>query len=53
MGTDNLFYKRKVRKAEMHRRKIDSRSPYDRVLMACEGEKTEPHYFRWLINLTL
>ncbi|MGA3083962.1 MAG: RloB family protein [Thermodesulfobacteriota bacterium] len=50
MGTDNLFRIRKARKAEMHRRKIASRSPYDRVLIACEGGKTEPHYFRWLIN---
>jgi len=50
MGTDNLFRIGKARKAEMHRRKIASRSPYDRVLIACEGGKTEPHYFRWLIN---
>jgi hypothetical protein len=50
MGTDNLFRKRKARKAEMHRRKIARRSPYDRVLIACEGGKTEPNYLRWLIN---
>ncbi|MGD9579621.1 MAG: RloB family protein [Syntrophorhabdus sp.] len=24
------------------------RAPYDRVLIVCEGEKTEPHYFSWL-----
>ena len=50
MGTDNLFHRRKVRRAEMHRRKMASRSPYDRVLIVCEGGKTEPHYFRWLIK---
>ncbi len=50
MGTDNLFHKRKARKAEMHRRKIATLSPLPRVLVVCEGGKTEPHYFRWLIN---
>ncbi|MEW6187294.1 MAG: RloB family protein [Thermodesulfobacteriota bacterium] len=50
MGTDNLFHRRKARKAERHRRKMASRSPYDRVLIVCEGGKTEPNYVRWLIN---
>ncbi|MBI5604798.1 MAG: RloB domain-containing protein [Deltaproteobacteria bacterium] len=50
MGTDNLFHKRKARKAEMHRRRIATLSPLPRVLIVCEGGKTEPHYFRWLIN---
>lgn len=50
MGTDNLFHRRKARKAERHRRKMASLSPYDRVLIICEGGKTEPHYFRWLTN---
>lgn len=27
------------------------REPYDRVLIVCEGEKTEPHYFEALIEL--
>ncbi len=27
------------------RRKSPNREPYDRVLIVCEGSKTEPHYF--------
>jgi hypothetical protein len=50
MGTDNLFHKRKARRAERHHRKMASRSPYDRILIACEGGKTEPYYFRCLRN---
>lgn len=50
MGTDNLFHKRKARQAEKHHRKMANRSPYERVLIVCEGGKTEPHYFKWLAN---
>ena len=45
MGTDNLFHKRKERKAESLRRRQAMKSPYDVVLIVCEGEKTEPNYF--------
>jgi len=48
MGSDDLFHKRKAQKTELHRRKIARLSPYERVLIVCEGEKTEPNYFRWL-----
>lgn len=48
MGTDDLFHKRKARKAEsLHRRQV-KRAPYDVVLIVCEGSKTEPNYFRGL-----
>ena len=30
------------------RRRSPRREPYDRVLIVCEGEKTEPNYFREL-----
>jgi hypothetical protein len=40
MGTDDLFHKRKARKAESHRRKKAMRAPYERVLIVCEGMKT-------------
>jgi len=50
MGSDQLFHKRKARSAESLRRKRARRSPYDMVLIVCEGEKTEPNYFRALIN---
>lgn len=45
MGTDDLFHKRKARKAELLRRKLAKRAPYDVVLIVCEGSKTEPNYF--------
>ena len=50
MGCDNLFHKRKAQKEAKHRRKMAKRDPYERVLIVCEGEKTEPNYFRWLRN---
>ena len=48
MGSDNLFHKRKARQAESLRRKKARRASYDTVLIVCEGEKTEPNYFREL-----
>jgi hypothetical protein len=48
MGSDDLFRKRKAWKAERHRRRKAKQSPYERVLIVCEGAKTEPNYFRWL-----
>ena len=54
MGTDDLFHKRKARLAESHRRDKAKRDPYERVLIVCEGKKTEPYYFRGLCqNLRL
>jgi hypothetical protein len=48
MGTDDLFHKRKARLAESHRREKAKQAPYERILIVCEGMKTEPHYFRGL-----
>ena len=48
MGTDNLFHKRKARLAETHRREKAKRAPYERILIVCEGMKTEPRYFHGL-----
>ena len=45
MGTDNLFHKRKERKAELLRRRRATKAPYDVILIVCEGGKTEPNYF--------
>ncbi len=39
MGTDNLFHKRKERKAELLRRRRAIKGPYDVILIVCEGEK--------------
>ena len=48
MGTDDLFHKRKARKATELARHKARRKPYAKVLIVCEGEKTEPLYFEGL-----
>jgi len=48
MGTDEVFHKRKARRAKDLVRQQARRAPYDKVLIVCEGEKTEPYYFKEL-----
>ena len=50
MGTVNLFHKRKAKAADGLERRKAKRESYDKVLIVCEGEKTEPNYFNELIN---
>lgn len=45
MGSDDLF---KKRKASQLKRKAPKREAYDKVLIVCEGEKTEPFYIEEL-----
>lgn len=45
MGTDDLHHKRKAKNAKDLRRRAAKRDPYAKILIVCEGEKTEPHYF--------
>ncbi len=45
MGTDNLHHKRKAKNAGQLARRGPRREPYAKVLIVCEGEKTEPNYF--------
>ncbi|TWI65755.1 RloB-like protein [Desulfobotulus alkaliphilus] len=45
MGTDDLHHKRKERRLSSLARERANRAPYERVLIVCEGEKTEPAYF--------
>jgi len=44
MGTDDLFKKRKVRTEKALSRQRRQRAAFDKVLIVCEGEKTEPYY---------
>lgn len=44
MGTDNLFWKRKNQK--LKRKSKGKGKPPKLFLIVCEGEKTEPNYFR-------
>ncbi|MDO1510407.1 MULTISPECIES: RloB family protein [unclassified Neisseria] len=49
MGSDDLFKKRKAKKtSELKRKKYCE--PYKRILIVCEGGKTEPNYFIGLRN---
>ncbi len=50
MGIDNLFHKRKARSSVELKRKNANKKPYDKILIVCEGEKTEPLYFKSLID---
>ncbi len=46
MGSDDLFKKRKARSASDIERKTHHRRIAERVLIVCEGEKTEVFYFK-------
>lgn len=46
MGSDDLFHKRKQRHVASLKRQKARRAPYDRVLIVCEGAKTEPNYLK-------
>ncbi len=50
MGSDDLHHQRRARRAKDLARRKSSRAPYDRVLIVCEGSKTEPNYLRELID---
>lgn len=47
MGTDNLYHKK--RKADDFQRQQAELNPYEKVLIVCEGKKTEANYFNKLI----
>ena len=48
MGSDDLFRKRKPKTGRDFKRRSPKRAPYDKVLIVCEGSKTEPNYFNEL-----
>lgn len=52
MGTDDLFKKRRDKRTQ---RKAFIKEQRDRILIVCEGEKTEPQYFEGygLTNVTV
>lgn len=47
-GGDKLFHKRKAKQAADLKRRQAKKAPYDKVLIVCEGEKTELNYFQEL-----
>lgn len=50
MGSDNLHHKRKARSARDLARKKPKHAPYERVLIVCEGSKTEPNYLKEIVD---
>lgn len=50
MGSDDLFHKRKARAGAALQRTQRERARNKRVLIVCEGTKTEPHYLHELLN---
>lgn len=48
MGSDELFHRRKAREGNALKRQKFERARNKRILIVCEGTKTEPHYFREL-----
>lgn len=48
MGSDDLHHKRKAKQAKDLERRKAMRRRYDKVLIVCEGSKTEPFYFNEL-----
>ncbi|MDI5875563.1 RloB family protein [Shewanella xiamenensis] len=50
MGTDDLHKKSKGRHAAILSRKLGTRKPYEKLLIVCEGSKTEPLYFKEVIS---
>lgn len=48
MGSDDLHHKRKLEANRSLARTKNNREPYDRVLIVCEGQKTEPDYLEGL-----
>lgn len=50
MGSEDLFHKRKAKVAKDLDRRQAKRSSYEKVLIVCEGEKTEPNYFNELVD---
>ena len=50
MGSDDLFHKKKAKSAKQLQRRQSRRAAYEKLLIVCEGEKTEPHYFNGIRN---
>lgn len=50
MGADNLFRQRNKRGARRSFRRQPKRPTHSKILIVCEGEKTEPNYFNGLRN---
>ncbi len=50
MSSNNIFHKQNKRSTESLARHPRKRKPYQKVLIVCEGQVTEPNYFNELIR---
>jgi len=50
VGSDDFHHKRKAKSAQNLARQKAKRAPYARVLIVCEGSKTEPNYLREIVD---
>jgi len=50
MGSENLHHRRKAKSTQDLSRRQKRRDSYAKVLIVCEGSKTEPRYFKELID---
>jgi len=50
VGSEDIFHMRKAKAATELGRRKPVRASYDKVLIVCEGEKTEPLYFNELVD---
>lgn len=50
MGSDDLFHKHKAKSARNLARQKEKRAPYARILIVCEGAKTEPNYLQEIVD---
>ncbi len=50
LGTELPYVKRKAIAKKDLKRELAKKQPYKKILIVCEGEKTEPHYFREVVD---
>ena len=50
MGSDDLFHRKARSPRDLKRNNTSRKSPYDKILIVCEGKKTEKLYFESLIR---
>ncbi len=50
MGSNKLFHKRQAKAASDLQRRQAARKAYPKILIVCEGAKTEPNYFREVVD---
>ncbi|MCI1680037.1 MAG: RloB family protein [Ewingella americana] len=50
MGSEDLHHKRKPKKASELSRGVKNLKPLEKILIVCEGSKTEPTYFQEMIH---